>query len=240
VAKKGALIGGNGAPSFKMLAQEWRILPDWIAGRKVEATIAQRWLGDGRTVIVVPGMFTNDRRTALLRRVLRRAGYRTYGWELGRNMPNKITEVLDRLEHRVAYLQARHSRPVTLIGWSLGGIIAREYAKIAPDRVEGVITLGSPFSGSRKANNAWRAYEAFAGHSVEEPPFPGVLSEKPPMPTFAIWSARDGVIAPDAARGLEGERDGEMQVNCGHFAMSCAPDALEAVLRVLHSQVKNG
>ena len=236
MAKRPRLIGANGAPSFKILAQEWRVLPDWIAGRKAEAPLAAAWPGDGRTTMVVPGMFTNDRRTALLRRVLQSAGYDSYGWELGRNMPNKITEVLDRLGERVALLEARHARPVTLIGWSLGGIVAREYAKTAPAQVETVITLGSPFSGSRKANNAWRVYEAFAGHSVEEPPFPGTLSEKPPVPTFAIWSPRDGVIAPEAARGEAGERDDEVQVNCGHFAMSCAPDAFEAVLKLLHHQ----
>ena len=238
MAKGPRLIGANGAPSFKILAQEWRVLPDWIAGRKAEATLAADWPGRDRTTMVVPGMFTSDRRTALLRRVLQSAGYDSYGWELGRNMPNKITEVLDKLGERISFLEARHGRPVTLIGWSLGGIVAREYAKVAPDQVETVITLGSPFSGNRKANNAWRVYEAFAGHSVEEPPFPGTLSEKPAMPTYAIWSPRDGVIAPEAARGEVGERDGDVQINCGHFAMACAPDALEAVLRILADQAR--
>lgn len=236
MARKPRLIGANGAPPFKILAQEWRVLPDWIAGRKVEQALAEKWPGDGQTVLVLPGMFTNDRRTALLRRVLTRAGYDSHGWALGRNMPGRITAVLDRLDERVAGLTQASGAPVSLIGWSLGGIIAREYAKLAPDRVANVITLGSPFSGNRKANNAWRLYEAFAGHSVEEPPFPGDLAEKPPMPTFAVWSPRDGVIAPAAARGKEGERDGAVQVNCGHFAMSCAPDALEAVLQLLHAQ----
>ena len=122
---------------------------------------------------------------------------------------------------------------MTLIGWSLGGLVAREYAKHAPDKVGQVVTLGSPFSGDPRANRAWKLYELVADHKVHEPPLSFDRSAKPPVPTTAIWSARDGVIAAEAARGLAHERDDEVEIRCGHFAMSSAPDALEAVLRVL-------
>jgi dienelactone hydrolase len=222
-------------PALRHYLGEARIGLDWVRGRLVEDSLAARWPGDGRTVIVLPGLFTSDARTRMLRRVLKRAGYRTYGWGLGRNMPVRA-DLMARMDERIDGLQAREGGKVSLVGWSLGGVIAREYAKHAPDRVAQVITLGAPFSGDPRANRAWRWYEAFADHTVDAPPFPGERSEKPPVPTTAIWSARDGIIPPGAARGQAGERDADLEIRCGHFAMSCAPDALEAVLKALDFQ----
>ncbi len=219
-------------PPLRHYFGEARIASDWIKGRLAEAHLGQQYPGDGRAVIVIPGLFTNDARTAMLRRVLKKAGYRTYGWGLGRNMPVKA-DILDRFRDRVAEVQAREGGPVTLIGWSLGGLIARGYAHHAPDDVAQVITLGSPFSGNPRSNRAWKIYELVADHKVDAPPLPVVHAAKPPVPTVAIWSARDGIIAADAARGLPEERDVEIEISCGHFAMSSAPDALEAVLRAL-------
>jgi pimeloyl-ACP methyl ester carboxylesterase len=219
-------------PPLRHYLGEARIGFDWVRGRLSEEVLAARWPGDGRTVIVLPGLFTNDARTRMLRRVLKRAGYRTYGWGLGRNMPVRA-DLMARLDERIGALQAREGGKVSLVGWSLGGVIAREYAKHAPERVAQVVTLGAPFSGDPRANRAWRWYEAFSDHPVDAPPFPGNREEKPPVPTTAIWSARDGVIPPAAARGQAGERDADLEIHCGHFAMSCAPDALEAVLKAL-------
>jgi pimeloyl-ACP methyl ester carboxylesterase len=131
-------------------------------------------------------------------------------------------------------VQARETGPVTLVGWSLGGLVARAYAHHAPDRVAEVITLGSPFSNDPRANRAWKIYEMVADHKVDNPPLIFDRSAKPPVHTTAIWSGRDGIISIESARGLPDERDHEVEINCGHFAMSSAPDALEAVLRVLH------
>lgn len=208
------------------------MLPDWVRGRLAESALARRWPGDGRTIVVIPGFLTTDRRTAMLRRVITRAGYRCFGWGLGRNGPIRA-DILDRLDAELATITARHPGRVTLIGWSLGGLIAREYAKFAPERVAAVITLGTPFSGSPHANRAWRVYEFLADHRVDSPPLGSDLAAKPPVPTIAIWSPRDGVIAAGAARGNPGERDAELRINCGHFAMSSAPEALAAVLATL-------
>jgi pimeloyl-ACP methyl ester carboxylesterase len=221
-------------PPFRHYLGEARIGSDWLRGRMTERQLASRWPGDGRDVMVMPGLFTADNRMAMLRRVLDRAGYRSHGWGLGRNMP-VAADLFERLDARFDELD--NQGPVTLVGWSLGGVVARQYAKYAPQRVAGVITLGSPFSGDPRANRAWRLYELVADHKVDAPPIPGILSEKPPVPTVAIWSPRDGIIPPDAARGEAHERDAEMQINCGHFAMSCAPDALEAVLMALSQRL---
>jgi pimeloyl-ACP methyl ester carboxylesterase len=219
-------------PHLRHYFGEARILPHWVQGRMSETRLAARHPGDGRAVIVIPGLFTGDARTAMLRRVLKKAGYRTYGWGLGRNMPIKA-DILTRFDDRMAHVEDREGGPVTLIGWSLGGLIARAYAHHAPSRVAQVITLGSPFSSSPRANRAWQIYELVGDHSVDNPPLDFDRRAKPPVHTTAIWSARDGIIAPESARGLPGERDAAVEISCGHFAMSCAPDAMEAVLRAL-------
>jgi pimeloyl-ACP methyl ester carboxylesterase len=222
-------------PSFRHYLGEARIFRDWARGRMSESKLAARYPGDGRAVIVIPGLFTNDARTRMLRRTLKTAGYRTYGWGLGRNMPIKA-DILDRFGARVSEIEAREGGPVTLIGWSLGGLIARAYAHHAPHQIASVITLGSPFSGDPRSNRAWKIYELIADHKVDAPPLPVNRTTKPPVHTTAIWSARDGIISVDAARGQPHESDVTVEINCGHFAMSSAPDALEAVLRILQAR----
>jgi dienelactone hydrolase len=183
--------------------------------------------------MVLPGLFTSDRRTAMLRRVLNKAGYQAHGWGLGHNMPIK-PDILDRVGRQVASIQQdAHGQPVTMIGWSMGGLLAREAAKRMPHAVAEVITLGSPFSAGPRANRAWPLYELVADHKVDALPIAVDVAAKPPVKTTAIWSARDGIVSVASARGEAHERDHEVEINCGHFAMSCAPDALEAVLRVL-------
>ena len=86
-----------------------------------------------------------------------------------------------------------------------------------PQRVRAVVTLGSPFSGDPRLNNVWRLYERIAGHPVDDPPIPRIF-EKPPVPTLAIWSRRDGIVAAESARGKKGERDQAVEVDCGHMA----------------------
>lgn len=222
-------------PRARLTLGETRIAADYARGRQAEKKLVAAFPGDGRPVMIIPGMFSNDRRMKMLRRVLEKAGYNAHGWELGRNMPHKAA-LLDRIGHRLDDIQGADATPVTLVGWSLGGLIAREYAKHAPDRVAAVITMGSPFSGNPRFNNAWRAYELFAGHKIDASPFASGLATKPPVHTTAIWSPRDGFIPPRAARGLAHERDAEIEVACGHLGYICAPDAMEAVLRVLAGQ----
>lgn len=219
-------------PPLRHYFGEARFLAHWINGRLREADIAARYRGDGRPVMVLPGLFTSDRRTKMLRRILGTAGYRAHGWGLGHNLPIRA-DIFDRLGERVSRARDDAGAPVTLIGWSLGGLIARAYAQHAPADVAGVITLGSPFSGNPRSNRAWRMYELFADHKVDNPPIDFDLAPKPPVPTAAIWSPRDGVIAAECARGRDEERDLAVAVTCGHFAMTCAPDALEAILSLL-------
>jgi predicted alpha/beta hydrolase family esterase len=182
---------------------------------------------DGTPVLVIPGFLCNDQTTYALRATLARAGYRVHGWKLGWNLGAK-PDTLERLGARIESLG--HDRPIVIVGWSLGGLFAREYARYHPDKVKAVITLGSPFSGDPKQNNVWKLYERVAKHPVDQPPIPRI-TEKPPVPHLAIWSRRDGLIAPRAARGLDHERDKEAELTCHHMAFGVSGRAARAVVR---------
>jgi len=170
----------------------------------------------------------SDRTTMELRRGLARGGWRVHPWEMGLNKGAKI-DTLERLKARLDAVADK--RKVLLVGWSLGGLYARELARAHPDLVRGVVTLGSPFSGDLKTNNNVRAfYEFIAGHPVDQPPFPRVL-EKPPVPTLALWSRKDGIVSVRAARGLDGERDHAVEVNTSHMGFAVSRSALEQINR---------
>jgi pimeloyl-ACP methyl ester carboxylesterase len=119
---------------------------------------------------------------------------------------------------------------VLLVGWSLGGLFARELARAFPGQVRAVVTLGSPFSGDPKQNNVWRIYERIARHKVDDPPIPRV-TKKPPVPHLALWSRKDGLIAPRAARGLDEERDKAVELDCTHMAFGVSRRAAREIVR---------
>jgi len=189
---------------------------------------------DGPPALVVPGFVAHDRTTEPLRRALAEAGWRVHGWDMGFNLGVRANTV-ERLESRLEAI--RDGDRVLLVGWSLGGLFARELARSASDRVRAVVTLGSPFSGDPKQNNVWRAYEMIARHKVDDPPIPRI-TEKPPVPHLAIWSRRDGLIAPRAARGLEHERDEEVELDCHHMAFGISRRAAADVVREIDRFLK--
>lgn len=178
-------------------------------------------------VLVLPGFLASDESTRPFRAALAAAGYRAHGWKQGLNLGAKA-ELFDRMETRLEHVAA--TGPVTIIGWSLGGLYARELAKRRPELVARVITLGTPFSGNPRANHAWWLYEMLAGHKVDRPPLEVVLHEKPPVPTIAFWSRQDGIVAPASARGKAGECDESIELDCTHMGFMTARCAVDAVL----------
>lgn len=185
-----------------------------------------------RTVMLIPGFGAHPGRMRYMARQLEAAGHKVKRWGMGFNL-GANPEIIDRIEQRLLAVHARYGRPVHLVGWSLGGVFAREVAKRHPDKVAKVITLGSPFSGHPRANNGWRAYHLVAGHRVEEPPIDCVVSAKPPVETVAMWSPRDGIVHPRSARGRVGERDRAVSLRCTHMGMVRAREPIEAVLKEL-------
>jgi pimeloyl-ACP methyl ester carboxylesterase len=187
-----------------------------------------------QTVMILPGFGTRPGRMRYLAEQLETAGHVAKRWGLGRNWgPNP--DSFDQLEARMLELHARHGRKVVLVGWSLGGLFARELAKRQPHAVAKVITMGSPFSGSPRANNVWRAYQFITGHSVDAPPVEAELAVKPPVETIALWSANDGAIAPRCAAGRPGERDRAIAVRCTHLGFTYDPQVIATLLAELEA-----
>jgi len=213
--------------------------PNWRRLHEAGSLIARFWHAFGHLrprgpvgappALVIPGWIASDRTTLALRRALAEAGWRVHGWELGFNWGARA-DTIEKLRARLD--QVGGGRKILLVGWSLGGVYAREVARAAPDQVLAVVTLGSPFSGDAKQNNVWRMYERIAGHKVDEPPVPR-MTEKPPVPHLAFWSRRDGIVAPRSARGLEHERDKAVELKCTHMGMGVsAPAVREAVSEI--------
>jgi pimeloyl-ACP methyl ester carboxylesterase len=183
---------------------------------------------------VIPGWAASDRTTLALREALASAGWRVHGWDMGWNRGARA-DTIERL--RTCLDSVGDGRKVLVVGWSLGGVYGRELARAAPDRVLALVTLGSPFSGDPKQNNVWRLYEWIAGHKVDEPPIPRI-TDKPPVPQLALWSRRDGIVAPRSAYGLEHERDKAVELRCTHMAFGVSRRIGLKVAREIRSFLK--
>lgn len=231
----------RGAPGRAKAPPRWRWALEFLALPQIQlaplrAPVAVPPFGRGRPVIVIPGLLSNDRSTALLRSSLAKAGFVVEGWGQGLNTGARADKIA-RLEARLTVLAAESGAPVTLIGWSLGGLYARVLARRHPEACRLVMTLGSPFSGDRRANNAWRVYEALNDHKVDAPPFPEDPAVKPPVRTVAVWSRRDGIIAPDCAAGEAAQSDRRIEVPYKHFELASARGAVAAVLQILREEL---
>jgi hypothetical protein len=218
----------RGRPPRWMLLREGASLA--ARAYKSFGRLGERGPAGGEKLMVIPGFLATDRTTLGLQRALAEAGYRVTGWGMGMNAGVR-PDTLDRLVARIE--RFGDGRPILLVGWSLGGIYAREVAKLRPDLVFKVVTLASPFSGNPRDNNVWRLYELVAGHPVDAPPIETDLRIKPPVPTLAIWSRRDGIVAPACSCGEESESDRRVELDCSHmgFAVSSAayPKIVEAI-----------
>lgn len=218
---------GVRGPPLRLLLGEFAT---WarLAPRPIEVVPAQR----PGSVMLLPGFGAHPARMRPMARALEHAGHRVFDWGLGFNL-GPTAQNFAFLLGRTASIARLEGAPVALVGWSLGGLFAREIARQRPECVGRVITMGTPFSGDRRANNAWRAYQLITGHPVDEPPIEGDFSAKPPVPTTALWSARDGVVSPRCARGWPGERDRAVAVRCSHLGFARDPAVIAAVLREL-------
>jgi pimeloyl-ACP methyl ester carboxylesterase len=185
-----------------------------------------------RQAMLLPGFGTHPLRMRYMARQLEKAGHTAKRWGLGFNF-GPTPENFEFLARRLLDIHERSGEKVVLVGWSLGGVFARELAKLHPEAVEKVITMGSPFSGDPHANNVWRIYEMITGHSVEAPPVVSDIGVKPPVETVALWSARDGIVHPRAARGRPQERDRAVALRCSHLGFADSHECIRAVLREL-------
>ena len=180
--------------------------------------------GDGHPVLVFPGFIASGISTRPLRRFLLDLGYAQHCWKQGRNLG--LQEGLEeRMQERVWELRKRYGRKVSLIGWSLGGVFAREVAREVPDDVRQVITLGSPFGGPPTANHSWRLYNLLSDTKIEDldPDHLERLREPPPVPSTAIYSETDGITAWQCCVERPGPVAENVEVRGSHCGLGVNP-----------------
>ncbi len=197
---------------------------------------APRAVGHGHTVVLFPGLGTDGRTLWPLRRHLARAGFRALDWGQGLNTGPRgdVQAWLDDLAERVA-VRAAPAPSLSLVGWSLGGFYARELAKRWPDRVQQVVTIGTPFNGSVDDTHVGWLFRLLNGQQAPaEAALRERLAEPPPVPTVSLYSRRDGVVAWQAcrhARGWPQARD--IEVDASHLGMGWSPEVLDRVTHLL-------
>ena len=190
----GALHRGP-PPAWWLLALEVRALAEWTSVLPALPILGRAPKGDGHAVMVFPGLSANDVSTMPLRRFLQSRNYASSGWQQGFNLgprPGVMEAAREQLE---ATFAANGQRKVSLLGWSLGGIYARELAKERPEMVRCVITLGTPFAGEPRSTRAWRLYELASGQKAARESTSYDLPAAPPVPTTSIYSRGDGIVA---------------------------------------------
>jgi pimeloyl-ACP methyl ester carboxylesterase len=186
--------------------------------------------GDGHPVLVLPGLLADDASTRILRRVLRRLDYRVHGWRLGRNI-GPTAGCVAGLRDRMEELSDRYGEPVTLVGWSLGGIFARDMARRAPDSVRQVITLGSPFRLQHNGQSrATKVFDRYSHLHVEHRALPLASESTPlPVPSTSIYSHFDGIVPWHSCIDLPGERCENIAVMASHLGLGHHPAAIWAI-----------
>lgn len=192
--------------------------------------------GDGRAVMLLPGLFNSDRSNVFLRRYLRSIGYDANGWGLGRNFGARTIGAEGEALFAAIETRAAFAGPITLVGVSLGGIMARLAAHRIPGAVREVITIAAPYAGDPRATNVWRIFEWLTGERIDSD---SVIARRAeiaaplPVPATAIWSASDGIV-----NGLICHAPGEpgcrsIEVRASHMGVQHRPQVLRAVAAVL-------
>lgn len=206
------------ALEFRALWELWSVLPSW-------PTLARAPAGDGHSVIVFPGLSASDGSTAPLRNFLSHRGHDVSGWNQGYNFGPRAG-ILDTARRQIIDTFVETGQKVSLVGWSLGGIYARELAKEMPHCVRCVVTMGTPFGGSHTSTNAWRLYELISGRDITKETDNFELSAPPPVPTTSIYSRTDGVVAWPAsiqARCDHNPQTENIEVFASHIGLGLNP-----------------
>ncbi len=216
------------APGLLLRVLETRAVAEHYAAVAMRPMWGAAAKGDGHAVLVLPGLAAGDGSTALMRSFLQSRGFSPSGWGQGINLGLR-DGVIERAHERLRELWLEQGRSVSLVGWSLGGLYAREIAKLSPEMVRLVITLGSPFTGHPRETNAWRLYEIASGHRIDWHDFHLPLRSAPPVPTTSIFSPTDGVVAWRCCVERRRTLAENIVVESSHLGLGAHPAALYAI-----------
>src|SRR5580698_1163898 len=181
-------------PGLGLLLAEARGIFEFNASLLLSPLLMRAPRGDGHPVLALPGFLASDLSMVPMRRYLTALGYDAYAWKMGRNVGG-FARMRATLRDRLAEIHATTGRKVSVVGWSLGGVYARDLALQAPELVRYVVTLGSPFAGNVRATNATRLYEAMSGEAVQDNSgLRQAIAGDLPVPTTSIYSRADGIV----------------------------------------------
>ena len=216
------------APSKVLQLLELRAFSEFAAVLALLPLLRTAPRGDGHPVLVLPGLIASDASTKPLRAYLSDRGYEVHGWGLGRNMGLR-SGVEAKMKARLREIHRRSGRKVSVVGWSLGGLFAREMASTAPDAVRSVITLGSPIRGNPRSTNAWKVYELASGQSVDDPKLLRLRDAAPTVPTTSIYSRSDGIVAWKCSVEPSSDHTESIEVVGSHCGLAVNASALYAI-----------
>ena len=221
-------------PSKALLALEARTVLEFGSAVLSSPLLRLAPTGDGGPVLVLPGFVADDASTAPLRLTLKTRGYNAHGWSLGRNL-GPTPKVIAGLNNLIEELHDKYGRRVRLVGWSLGGIYARYLARMHPNSVRQVVTLGSPFRmRAHDDSNASKLLESMAAnfsHEYREHLAVGEYDRTPmPVPSTAIYSKTDGIVRWEACLEQRTKLTESIEVRGSHCGLGHNPSAVYAVL----------
>lgn len=189
--------------------------------------------GDGHPVVIFPGLGADGRSVATLRQYRRALGYNAFDWGQGFNTgpQGDLDAWLQALKLQVVDLLADHTQPATLIGWSLGGLYAREIGKLMAAQIRQVITIATPFNAEADHTNAGWLLGLLSGGSLTiNPALSQRLRTPPPLRTTSIYSRSDGVVAWQTCRhDKPSNLVQDIEVDGSHIGMCWNRDVLAAV-----------
>ncbi|WP_029526772.1 alpha/beta fold hydrolase [Polaromonas glacialis] len=222
-------------PPLTLLATEpWRAALEFLSSRFSD--VGQRKMvpaGDGHPVIIFPGLATDSSAIAPLRDYCESLGYSTLDWGRGFNTGPKgdLDRWLADLAAHTADLLGGHQGKATLIGWSLGGMYAREVGKLLAPQVRQVITIGTPFNAEADHTNVGWLFRLLSGTSAAiDPALSQRLRTPPPLPTTSIYSRSDGVVAWETCRHARPARQvQDIEIKGSHIGMGWNPAVLQIV-----------
>jgi dienelactone hydrolase len=217
-------------PGLGLLLAEARGILEFNTSLLLSPLLMRAPRGDGHAVLTLPGFLASDLSMVPMRRYLREIGYDTYAWKMGRNFGG-VARMRRALRDRLAEIYNTTGRKVSIVGWSLGGVYARDLALQAPEMVRYVITLGSPFANDVRATNATRLYEALSGEAVEDhSELRTAIAGDLPVPTTSIYSRTDGIVNWQTCRLRASDTAENIAVHlASHIGLGVNPAALWAV-----------
>ena len=217
-------------PSLFLMLAEARALFELNSSLLLSPFLMRAPRGDGHPVLALPGFLASDLSMAPMRRYLKELGYDTYAWNMGRNFGG-VASKREALRNLLTRIHETAGRKVSLVGWSLGGIYARDLALQLPDMVRSVITLGSPFTNDVRATNATRLYEALSGEGIDDnPEIQKAIAGDLPVPATSIYSRTDGIVNWHTSMLRPSETAENIEVYfASHVGLGVNPAALWAV-----------